>query len=131
MLRISYKYQPLCFFLNHFHLHCLLLGKESNFLEIKSRITIAKRVVRFLLIHSANPQSRPVGIIVFAHVVRPSPLFKSRKTKQQKTIFATGVTMGLAEWIIDDTCLVVQLQSTIEKCMMALYFQTSYLPQDN
>ena len=38
--------------------------------------------------------------------VRPSPLFKSRKTKQQKTMFATGVTMGLAEWIIDDTCLV-------------------------
>ena len=36
--------------------------------------------------------------------VRASPLFKSRKTKQQKTIIATGVTMGLAEWIIDDTC---------------------------
>ena len=35
-----------------------------------------------------------------------STLFKSRKTKQ-KTTFATGVTMGLAEWIIDDTCLVV------------------------
>ena len=26
----------------------------------------------FLLIHSANPKSWPVGIIVFAHVVRPS-----------------------------------------------------------
>ena len=38
--------------------------------------------------------------------VRLSPVFKSRKTKQQKTMFATGVTMGLAEWIIDDTCLV-------------------------
>ena len=38
--------------------------------------------------------------------VRPSPLFKSSKTKQQKTMFATAVTMGLAEWIIDDTCLV-------------------------
>ena len=38
--------------------------------------------------------------------VRLSPLFKSRETKQQKTLFATGVTMGLAEWIIDDTCLV-------------------------
>ena len=67
----------------------------------------------FQLIHSANPKSRPVGIIVFAHVVRPSdrpsPLFKSRKTKQQKTMFATGVTMGLAEWIIDDTCLVYNI----------------------
>ena len=38
--------------------------------------------------------------------VRPSPLFKSRKTKQQKTMLATGVTMGLGEWIIGDTCLV-------------------------
>ena len=28
------------------------------------------------------------------------------KTTQQKTMIATGVTMGLAEWIIDDTCLV-------------------------
>ena len=56
-----------------------------------------------ILIHSANPKSRPVGIIVFAHDVRMSPLFKSRKTKQQKTMFATGVTMGLAKWIIDDT----------------------------
>ena len=31
-------------------------------------------------------------------------LFKSRKTKQQKTMFATGGTVSLAEWIIDDTC---------------------------
>ena len=63
----------------------------------------------YILIHSANPQSRPVGIIVLAQVVRPSvrtPLFKSSKTKQQKTMFAIGETVGLAEWIIDDTCLV-------------------------
>ena len=42
------------------------------------------------LIHSANPKSRPVGIIGFSHVVRPSPLFKSRKTKQQKTLLLLG-----------------------------------------
>ena len=24
-------------------------------------------------------------------------------------MFATGVTMGLAEWIIDDTCLVLSM----------------------
>ena len=44
-----------------------------------------------LLIHSAGPQSRPVGIIVFAHVVcsyvRPSPLFKSNQTKQTENNF--------------------------------------------
>ena len=49
--------------------------------------------------------SAGIGIIVFARIVRQSPIFKSRKTKQQKTMFVTGVTMGLAEWIIDDTCL--------------------------
>ena len=37
-----------------------------------------------VLIHSANPKSRPVGIIVFAYVVRPSipTSQKSSKTKQ-------------------------------------------------
>ena len=36
--------------------------------------------------------------------VRQFPLFKSSKTKQQKTMFATGETVGLAEGIIADTC---------------------------
>ena len=41
--------------------------------------------------------------------VRPSvlrPHWKFSKTKQQKTMFGTGETVGLAEWIIDATCLV-------------------------
>ena len=38
--------------------------------------------------------------------VRPH-FSQSSKTKQQKTMFATGVTVGLDEWIIDDTCLVL------------------------
>ena len=43
-----------------------------------SQIWISNTVkyVLKLLIRSADPQSRPIGIIVFAHVVRPSPLFK-------------------------------------------------------
>ena len=36
-----------------------------------------------ILIHSADPQSRPAGIIVFAQVVRPS-VSKSSKTKQSE-----------------------------------------------
>ena len=35
--------------------------------------------------------------------VRPHFL-NLEKPNKQKTMFATGVTMGLAEWIIDDTC---------------------------
>ena len=58
------------------------------------------------LIHSANPKSRLVGIIALAHVVRPSfPTFQYKKAKQQKKMFAPGVTVGLAEWIIDDAYL--------------------------
>ena len=46
-------------------------------------------------------------IIIFAHAVRPYPLFKTQKTKQvSNETFATGETVGLAEWFIDDTCLV-------------------------
>ena len=61
------------------------------------------RVMHFL-IHVADPQSRPVVIIVFTHVVRPH--FSIQNKFQAKTIFATGETVGLAEWIIDDPCLV-------------------------
>ena len=62
----------------------------------KSEIQIGSYLNWNILIHSANPQSRPVGIIVFAYVFRPSPLFKFSKTKQQKTMFSTGETVGLA-----------------------------------
>ena len=34
------------------------------------------------------------------------PTIQKRKKNQGKPMFATGVTVGLAEWIIDDTCLV-------------------------
>ena len=68
---------------------------------------------RWLFLHRLTVRPILFSIIIaycilFSHMlsVRPSPLFKSRKTKQQKTMFATGVTMGQAEWIIDDTCLV-------------------------
>ena len=54
------------------------------------------------MIHEADPQSRPVVIIVFAHVC---PHFSKQNKFQAKTMFATGETVGLAEWIIDDTYL--------------------------
>ena len=52
------------------------------------------------LINSANPKSRPVGIIVFAHDVRTSV----RKLQNQATITA-GQDCGKTEWIIDDSQL--------------------------
>ena len=47
--------------------------------------------------------------IIFAHVVRTSsvrPHISKQNKFQAKTMLATGETVGLAEWIIDDTCLV-------------------------
>ena len=57
------------------------------------------------LIHEADPQSGPVIIIVSAYVIRPFvPTFQ--KKIPAKTMFAAGMTVGLAKWIKDDTCLV-------------------------
>ena len=42
--------------------------------------------------------------------VRPSPLFKQNKF-QAKTMFATAETEGLAQWIIDDICLVLLIHT--------------------
>ena len=70
-------------------------------------MTYASVYLKFL-IHEADPQSRSIVIIVFAHVVRPSvrPHFSKQNKFQAKAMIANGETVGLAEWIIDDTCLV-------------------------
>ena len=47
-----------------------------------------------------RPQSRPVVITIFTQSVRPSV----PKLQNQATITA-GRDCGLAEWIIDDSCL--------------------------
>ena len=52
--------------------------------------------------------------------VRPSirPHFSNleKQLKPLRTMFATGVTMGLAEWITEDTCLVVFSTRTSVAC---------------
>ena len=62
----------------------------------------------WILINEAGPQSRPVVIIVFAHVVRSSVRlhFSKQNIFQAKTMFTTSETVSLTEWIIDDSCLV-------------------------
>ena len=56
----------------------------------------------------ADPQSRPVVITIFTHVLCPSPLFQISPNEQisseSSDEIVTGVAMGLAKWIIDDTC---------------------------
>ena len=58
------------------------------------------------LIHSANP----VVITIFTNVVRPSLTFQIRAKQNHfhvRTVIATGRTLALAEWIMDDTCLIL------------------------
>ena len=59
-----------------------------------------------LLIHSAAPQSRQEGSLVL-HMLSVPTFEILAKQNKVKTMFATGETVGLAEWIIDDTCLVL------------------------
>ena len=60
-------------------------------------------------IHSADPQILPVVIIIFAQIsVRTSmcPTFQNiakQNKRCMKIMLNTGGTVGLAEWIIDDT----------------------------
>ena len=61
-----------------------------------------------------RPQSRPVMITIFTHVVRtsvrPSPLFKiyqnNTNIKRKECSLLARLFCGMAEWIIDDSCLV-------------------------
>ena len=62
------------------------------------------------LIHKADPKSRLVVISNFTHV-RPSSVLMyintfQNLTKQHNVQVINSGTVGLTEWIIDDTCLV-------------------------
>ena len=80
----------------------------SGVLWVKKGVNYGLSYTRYILIQEADPQSQPVVIIVFAHVVRPHFSKYTKQNKfQAKTLFTTGQTVDLAEWIIDDTCLVL------------------------
>ena len=53
--------------------------------------------------------------------VRPSDFQNLAKQNkfQSKTMFTTGETVGLAEWIIDDTCVVLTLSYGIQMSLDA------------
>ena len=61
----------------------------------------------------ADPQSRPVVITIFRCVVCTSvrPHFSKARKVQVKIMIATGMDVGLAEWIIDGTTVLCDLYS--------------------
>ena len=80
--------------------------------------------------YSADPQSLPVGVIVFANVVRTSvrPHFQNlEKQNKAKTMFAIGETVSLAEWIIDGIHhLVIIMLSTSDETKKFSYLACEY-----
>ena len=55
------------------------------------------------LIHEADPQSRPKLITIFTRGVCPSVKIPQNKKQFQVRIVPIGWTVGLANWIINDT----------------------------
>ena len=60
---------------------------------------------------------------LFSHMLSVRPSIRL-SPQQQKTMVATGETVGLAEWIIGDTCLVFSTLSSIHSQIIA--FQKWY-----
>ena len=69
---------------------------------------------QYILIHLADPHSRPIVIIIFAHVSVHTSVKNIAKQKKQrvKIMIVSGGTVGLAEGIIDDTCVITKLELT-------------------
>ena len=77
--------------------------EEHNKFQVKIVIDTSGTVglvecTHVMLILEADLQSRPVVIIVFAHVLRPSvrPHFSKQSKFQAKTLFTTARTVGLS-----------------------------------
>ena len=77
-------------------------------------LILAKRFIKSLIHWTSEPMKilfDPLGQPTVTHMssVRPSvPTFQNLvKQNKVKTMFAPGETVGLAEWIIDDTCIVL------------------------
>ena len=99
---------------------CLHEAIKHEYFEISNKIQ------RFLiLIHSANPQSRPVGIMSSVRTPFVHSFQNLAKQNKVKTMFATGETVDLAEWITVDTCLVFIYFAVIQVMSLVTFFLSS------
>ena len=84
--------------------HYMSVADETGTLHVLEmpkhlRETTVERV-NWVFDPRGRSQSRPVVITIFTHVVRASPLFKIDQNRPSLPAWT-----GLAEWIIDDSCL--------------------------
>ena len=69
-----------------------------------------------ILIHKADPQSRPVVITILTRGVCTVPTFQNLSKQnnfQLKIVLATGGNVGLVEWIIDSIHVYIHGCSTL------------------
>ena len=64
-----------------------------------------------IFLYSIDPRGRPTVMAgsdhwLFSHMLSVRPQFSKQNKYQLKVMFATGETVGLTEWITDDSCLV-------------------------
>ena len=94
------------FFLVTVRRRCGLIAGLANILNRRISQFFGKCTI-IQLIHSADPQSQPVVIIVVCRYVCTFVTTFQNLAKQNKVqAFTTGEIVGLAEWIIDDTSIV-------------------------
>ena len=82
----------------------------SNFYDLHGRamawyLALSHQAYDKYYFDVVDPHGRPTVTAGIDHCFRIYTHFSQNKF-QAKTMFATGETVGLAEWIIDDTCLV-------------------------
>ena len=76
-----------------------------------------------------DPRGRPTVTAGSDHCFCTCRHFSKQNKFKAKTMFATGETVGQAEWIIDDTCLVIYsftMVSTYNLSIFLLYGQYQY-----
>ena len=89
-------------------------GKRDAWKNDRNNVNVKKNIIK--LFHSANSQSRPVGIIVFAHVVHPSPLIKSSKKQRKQCSLLEWLWVWPSGSLMTRTCLVMFVLPSVKIC---------------
>ena len=104
-----------------------MITRESNEISEETKLFYNNNNSRLPEIDPrGRPKSRPVMINIFTHAVRPSV---RPKTLNQATIPA-GRDCGLAEWIIDDSCLVI-FSLLLADLMYVIYVETAQMRKND
>ena len=99
-------------------------------INMMDQIASSTWLINWLVIHEADPQSRPVMINIFTRGVRPFQHFKISQNKQVSNENSDSGTVGLAEWIIKWLFLFFwsSLSSSLQQLLQGSIFCLILLP---